>query len=101
MRAEFSLCLARSGSLEEVKAALTEQAQQAHRQRMARIDADYRSCLLIRQALQEPHTSPAYRIAEQYLDTYRAAHKKILKHEQEIVNGILSIDDPTKGGGAK
>lgn len=108
MRTEFSLCLARGGSLEEVKAALTEQAQQAHRQKLARIDADYKSCLLIRRALQEPPTSPAFRIAEQYLNEYRALHKKILKSDQRFVNELLgitesdlSIDDPTEGGIAK
>ncbi len=105
MRAEFSLCLARGGSLEEVKTALTEQAQQTHQQKLAKINTDYRSCLLIRAALQEPSTSPAFRVAEQYLNEYRALHEKTLKSDQQIVDDILAgtekdltIDDPTERG---
>lgn len=105
MRAEFSLCLARGGSLEEVKTALTEQARQTHQQKLAKIDADYKSCLLIRAALQEPSTSPAFRVAEQFINEYRAMHEKILKSDRQITNDLLgiigddlTIDDPTERG---
>lgn len=89
MRQEFQIGLAIDANLKQIRDELKETARKQCNRLIARIDNDYLSAQLIRQGLSAPSGSPARKIADAFVESFRKQYEPEIRKQYEIAENLM------------
>lgn len=97
MRQEFQIGLAIDANLKQIRDELKETARKQCNRLLARIDNDYLSAQLIRQGLSAPSGSPARKIADAYVESFRQQYEPEIRKQYDIAENLMQSVGMTLG----
>lgn len=89
MRQEFQIGLAIDANLKQIRDELKEAARKHCNRLLARIDSDYLSAQLIREGLSAPSGSPARKIADAYVESFRKLYEPEIRKQYEVADSLM------------
>lgn len=96
MRNEIQLCLIHGDDLDNVAKAIRQTIVAEHQAKLRALDAELTAAKLIRLGLNEPPKSPAYRLANSFMVTFRKHHTTEVKQMAEsaqLVRELMAESD--------
>ena len=97
MRNELQLCLVRGGNdLDQVERQIRATLTAQHKAKLAALESEVTTARLILLGLKQPPRSPAYRMANSFMQTFRTHHQKEIRSMEEteqLVNELMQMAD--------
>ena len=97
MRNEIQLCLIHGGDVDEAGRAIRATITAEHQAKLRALESELTAAKLIKLGLSEPQKSPAYRLANSFMATFRKHHaaeiKESAKLVRELMNGVENEAD--------